>query len=245
MTKGPVLIIGARSDIARAVARSFAALGHPIQLAARRAAELADDRADIELRFGVPVSLHELDVLDSAGHQAFVDGLPCLPQIAVCAVALMGNHAQSIADPMAALTVIRTTFEGPASIIAVLANRFEARGSGTIIGISSVAGERGRASNYVYGAAKAGLTAFLSGLRNRLSAKGVQVITVLPGFVATSATDGMTLPPALTASPDEVAAAILRAIRKGQDVIHVRRIWWPIMVMIRLLPESLFKRTKL
>jgi short-subunit dehydrogenase len=121
----------------------------------------------------------------------------------------------------------------------------ERRGSGTIIGISSVAGERGRASNYVYGAAKAGFTAFLSGLRNRLAAKGVRVITVKPGFVATRMTEGMKLPPRLTAQPEEVAAAILAATSRRFDVTYVRPIWWLIMAIIRLIPEPVFKKLKL
>jgi short-subunit dehydrogenase len=120
--------------------------------------------------------------------------------------------------------------------------RMERRGNGCIIAISSVAGERGRASNYVYGSAKAGLTAFLSGLRNRLARKGVSVMTVKPGFIATKMTDGMNLPPWLTAQPDEVAAAIYRAHRSGRDILYVRPIWRPIMAVIRYIPEVLFKR---
>jgi hypothetical protein len=121
----------------------------------------------------------------------------------------------------------------------------ERRGSGTIVGVSSVAGDRGRATNYVYGSAKAGFTAFLSGLRNRLAAAGVHVVTVKPGFVATRMTEGMKLPPALTAAPDEVARAVLTAVRQRRDTIYVRRIWWPMMVVIRLIPERIFKRMKL
>jgi hypothetical protein len=245
VTGGPVLVLGARSDIGRAVAHGFAARGHPVQLAARDAGSLADDRADIALRHGVAVSLQEFDALDIGTHDAFVEALPELPQVAVCAVGLLGRQDENERDPAAAVRVMRSNFEGPASILAVLANRFEARGSGTLVGISSVAGERGRATNYVYGSAKAGFTAFLSGLRNRLAGRGVHVVTVLPGFVATRMTEGMDLPARLTAQPDEVAGAILRAVECRRDVIYVRPIWRLVMAVIRNIPERVFKRLKI
>jgi len=113
------------------------------------------------------------------------------------------------------------------------------------VGISSVAGDRGRASNYVYGSAKAGFTAFLSGLRNRLARKGVHVVTVLPGFVATRMTQGLDLPPRLTATPEAVAIAIEAAVNRRRDVIYVKAIWWPIMLIIRHLPEPIFKRARI
>lgn len=245
MTKSPVLILGARSDIGKAVAHAFAARGHPVQLAARNSATLGPDKSDIELRHDVPVTLHEFDALASDTHEAFIAGLPDLPETAVCAVGLMGAQTENETDMDAATRVMRSNFEGPASILAVLANRFEARGSGTLVGISSVAGERGRATNYVYGSAKAGFTAFLSGLRNRLAGRGVHVVTVLPGFVATRMTDGMDLPARLTARPGEVADAITRAVDRKTDVIHVRRIWAVIMAIIRTIPERIFKKMKL
>ena len=239
---GAVLVLGARSDMARAIAQAFAARGRPIQLAARRAETLEADRADIALRHGVAVTLHEFDALATEGHATFVEGLPELPAVAVSAVGLMGEQEANARDTAAAVRVMRSNFEGPASVLGVLANRFEARGSGTLVGISSVAGERGRAKNHVYGAAKAGFTAFLSGLRNRLAGRGVHVVTVLPGFVATRMTEGMDLPARLTAEPAEVAAAVVRAVERGRDVVHVRRIWWAIMLAIRAVPERIFKR---
>ena len=245
MSKGPVLILGGRSGMGLAVAHRFAAGGHPIQLAARRAETLAPHKADLELRHNVAVSLHEFDVLDATSRERLIDGLDTLPDIAVCAVGMLGDQQQSERDIDAATLVMRTNYEGPASILAVLANRFEARGSGTLVGISSVAGERGRATNYVYGSAKAAFTAFLSGLRNRLAAKGVHVVTVLPGFVATKMTEGMGLPARLTATPADVAAAIERAVIKQRNSIYVRPVWLPLMLVIRVIPEPIFKRMKL
>ena len=245
MTKPPVLILGARSDIGKATAHAFATLGHPIQLAARRADTLDADRSDIALRHNVDVTLHEFDALDLRSHEAFIDQLPELPAIAVCAVGLMGEQLVNERDLDAASRVMRSNYEGPASILAVLANRFEERGHGTLIGISSVAGERGRATNYIYGSAKAGFTAFLSGLRNRLAKKGVHVVTVLPGFVATQMTEGLDLPAKFTAQPEEVGKAIIRAVAKKRNIIYVRPIWWLIMMIIRNIPETNFKKTQI
>jgi hypothetical protein len=242
---GPVLILGARSDIGRAVAHRFAADGHPVQLAARSLDGLDPVKSDIELRHGVPVSLHAVDALAPESFPAFLDALPELPQIAVSAIGLLGEQAESEQDPEAALRVMRSNYEGPALLLGLLAARFEARGSGTLVGISSVAGDRGRASNYVYGSAKAGLTAFLSGLRNRLADKGVHVVTVLPGFVATRMTEGMALPARLTARPEEVAEAVARAVARRRDVIYTRPVWRPIMAVIRAIPERVFKKTTL
>lgn len=190
-------ILGARSDIGRAVAHRFAQEGYAIQLAARDSRTLEADRSDITLRYSQRVTLHEFDALDVESHTAFVVGLGELPDIAVCVVGLLGDQRAAEQAPAVMQRILRSNFEGPASILSVLAERFEKRRDGTIIGVSSVAGLRGRASNYAYGSAKAGFTAFLSGLRNRLARQNVQVITVLPGFVATSMTAGMICPPAL------------------------------------------------
>ncbi|MFK7924061.1 MAG: SDR family NAD(P)-dependent oxidoreductase, partial [Bacteroidia bacterium] len=116
------------------------------------------------------------------------------------------------------------------------------RGSGKIIGISSVAGDRGRASNYLYGSAKAGLTAYLSGLRNRLASKGVHVMTVKPGFVRTAMTENMDLPPVITGEPSKVAKDIIRSVRRGRNVIYTLWMWRYIMLIIRTIPERIFKK---
>ena len=249
MSKGSVLILGARSDIGKAIAHAFAAEGHPLQLAARRADSLAPDQTDLALRYGVSVTLHELDALDLEAHEAFLDSLPSLPEITVSAIGLLGDQTESAAHAAQASTVLRSNFEAPAQMLGAIANRLEAQGAakarGTLVGISSVAGDRGRATNYVYGSAKAGFTAFLSGLRNRLVKEGVHVVTVLPGFVATKMTEEMDLPEKLTAQPEEVAEAVHRAVATGKNVIYVRRIWRLIMVIIRSIPEGVFKRMKL
>lgn len=240
-----VLIIGAMSDIARATAREYASHGWSVILAARDSARLQPDANDLQLRYNVAARIAEIDVLDAATHTAFIDGLGALPDTVVCAVGLLGEQAQSAADAGVADIILRTNFNAPALLLGAFANRMETRGSGCIIGISSVAGDRGRATNYIYGAAKAGFTAFLSGLRNRLAARNVRVITVKPGFVATRMTEGMDLPELLTAQPQEVGAAIYAAEMRQRDIVYVRPVWRLIMLIIVHLPERLFKRMKL
>ena len=245
MSKGAVLILGARSDIAMAIAHRFANEGYEIQLAARNSNDLNAHKSDIELRFQVAVTVHHFDALDIGSHESVLGALPVLPNIAVCAVGYMGTQAENEQDVRIAAQVMRSNFEGPASILSLLANRFELRGSGTLVGISSVAGERGRATNYVCGSAKAGLTVFLSGLRNRLVKNGVHVVTVLPGLVASKMTDGMDLPLKLVARPDEVAIGIYKAYLKQKNVLYVKPIWSLIMTILRNIPERVFKKLKL
>jgi decaprenylphospho-beta-D-erythro-pentofuranosid-2-ulose 2-reductase len=245
VSPSPVLILGAHSDIGRALARAYAASGRPVILAARNAARLENDANDIRIRHEVEVRIVEMDVLDTAGHRGILDGLAPFPDTVVTVVGLLGDQTAARSDPQAAERIMRTNYLDLALLVGEIANRMETRGHGTIVGISSVAGERGRASNYMYGSAKAGYTAFLSGLRNRFHGTAIRVITVKPGFVDTSMTEGMKLPPVLTAKPSEVAQAILRAEAGGRNVVYVKPIWQIIMLIIMLLPETIFKRMKL
>jgi short-subunit dehydrogenase len=240
-----VLILGAASDIGRALARAYAEAGYTPILAARDAARLAADLDDLRVRHGVSGRAASFDMLDFVGFPAFLDGLGGLPDVVICVVGLLGDQKRAELDPAQATLLFNSNYVGPALLLDAIAARMEERGSGTIIGISSVAGDRGRASNYLYGSAKAGFTAYLSGLRNRLARKGVAVLTVKPGFVNTAMTAGMKLPPALTAQPAEVSAAILKAHEKGADVLYVKPIWRLIMLIITAIPEKIFKKLRL
>lgn len=236
------LVIGATSDIGRAIARQLAAAGWSLRLAGRDSTRLQRTARDLEVRAGGSVALSRCDVLEYDHGMSLLAALDPLPDVAVCVVGLLGDQAESQRDGQAAARVMRSNYVGPALLLGGLAELFERRGSGTLVGVSSVAGERGRADNYVYGSAKAGLTAFLSGLRNRCTSSGVHVVTVKPGFVRTRMTDGMELPERLTATPDEVATATLKAIRQRRDVVYVRGIWRYIMFIVRAIPERVFKR---
>lgn len=240
-----VLILGAASDMARAIAQAYAKAGRSLVLAARNPDRLARDAEDLRLRGGVAVRVATFDILDTAAHATFLDGLGGLPGTVVAVVGLLGDQESASADPHAAEMVMRTNYLAPALFLGLVANRMEARGQGTIIGISSVAGDRGRGSNYTYGSAKAGFSAFLSGLRNRLAKTGVHVVTVKPGFVDTKMTAGMKLPPLLTAKPAEVGQAVFEAERRGRDTLYVRPIWRVVMTVITLIPERVFKKLKL
>jgi NAD(P)-dependent dehydrogenase (short-subunit alcohol dehydrogenase family) len=241
-----LLLAGGTSDIGRATALHYAQAGWHVQLAARNEEEARRNADDIRARTGAEVTVHRLDILDTGDFDSFANSLPTLPDTVVCVVGELGDQAKGQADMAHASLVLRTNFEGPALLLGLLAERFLARGSGTLVGVSSVAGDRGRGSNYLYGAAKAGFTAFLSGLRNRLAPKGLRVVTVKPGFVRTQMTVGMKLPPVLTAEPGEVGRAIFTAAEKSsRDVIYVRPIWRPVMMAIGSIPERFFKRLRL
>jgi decaprenylphospho-beta-D-erythro-pentofuranosid-2-ulose 2-reductase len=241
-----LLVVGGTSDIGRATALCYARAGWRVLLAARREDEARRNADDLAARTGVEVTTHRIDILEAGSFDAFVKGLPQLPDTVVCVVGELGDQAKGEKDPAHAVQVLRTNFEGPALLLGLVAERFLERGSGTIVGISSVAGDRGRGSNYLYGAAKAGFTAFLSGLRNRLAPAGLRVITVKPGFVRTQMTAGMKLPPVLTAEAEEVGRAIFTAAEQGgRDIIYVRRIWRPVMMIIGTIPERIFKRLRL
>lgn len=242
-----MLLIGATSDIGRATALAYAQAGWRILLAARNVGSAQRNADDIITRTGGKVSVYQLDILDSAAMTGFVDSLPVLPDTVVCVVGEMGNQDRAQMELDHAAMVYRTNFEGPALLLGLFANRFVTRGSGAIVGVSSVAGDRGRGTNYIYGAAKAGFTAFLSGLRNRLAPNSLRVVTVKPGFVRTRMTAGMKLPALLTAEPEEVGAAIFTAAegRRSREVIYVRPIWRGIMAVIGAIPEPIFKKLKL
>ncbi len=242
MIASPVLILGARSDIGRALARAYAAKGASVILAAR--GDMEAERRDLEIRAGTSARSVAFDVTDGVP-DAFFSTLGDVPGTVVMVAGLLGDQARSAADDAEAARVMTTNYEGPARYLLAAARVMKGVPDACIIGISSVAGDRGRGSNFVYGSAKAGLTAFLSGLRNAHARHGLHVMTVKPGFVATQMTAGMKLPPPLTAQPAEVADTILAAQEKRRDVIYVKARWRPVMTVISAIPERLFKKLSL
>ena len=240
-----ILILGALSDIAKSTAHKFASNGYNLLLAARKISELEIEYKDFKSMYNIDLNFYEFDVLKSNTHQSFIENLKEIPSIIICAVGYMGDQKVSEKEINSRTEVLRTNYEGPLNIISEFANIFEKRGNGTIVGISSVAGERGRSTNYIYGSAKAGFTAFLSGLRNRLANKNVHVLTILPGTVYTKMTVNFNLPKFITSHPDKVSNDIYSAVLKKKDVIYTMRIWQFIMIIIRLIPEGIFKKLKL
>ena len=242
-----VLVIGGSSDIGHATALRYAERSWQVALAARDTITAQRNADDIKARTGNDVAVHALDILETDRLAAFVDDLPALPDTVISVVGELGDQARAERDIAHAAMVMRTNFEAPSLLLGLFANAFAARGSGTIVGVSSVAGDRGRGSNYVYGAAKAGFSQFLSGLRNRMALTGkVRVVTVKPGFVHTRMTAHLKLPAPLTVTPARVAADIYAAAEESpRDVIYVGRRFWLVMTIIGLIPEALFKRLKL
>lgn len=240
-----VLILGAKSDMAQAIARQLAAQSCNLMLAGRQPDSLKDLAADLRIRSGADVSSLEFDARDYASHKSFYENLPHKPDTVICVFGYLGDAAKARTDFAEAQRIMETNYNGAVSILDLAAADFETRGEGTLIGISSVAGDRGRGSNYHYGSAKAGFTAYLSGLRNRLADKGVHVMTVKPGFVRTRMTEELDLPGAVTATPDQVARAVVHAAEKKRNVIYTLWMWQFIMLIIRHIPEPIFKRLKL
>jgi short-subunit dehydrogenase len=243
-----LLVLGANSDIGHAVAKVFAKEERADLILASRDMEMLEKRArDIEIRCQVKARARFFDARDFDSHAAFYADLDPKPDGVLVAFGELGEQSRSEREFQEARRVIETNYLGAVSILEIVAADFERRGSGFVIGISSVAGERGRQSNYIYGSAKGAFTVYLSGLRNRLCARGsgIRVITVLPGFVRTKMTQGMHLPGVLTANPEEVARDIYRAFKKGKSVIYCKSMWRWIMLVIRSIPEPIFSRLRL
>ena len=241
-----MLVLGASSAIAQAAAARFAAHGWRLFLAGRNAADLEALAERIAARTGQRPACFLFDILDdAAGMERFLDSLPCLPDAVLCAVGMLAEKSPD-AEPDAELAerILQTNFNGPVRMLRLIAGRFRQRGSGLIIGISSVAGDRGRGANPLYGSAKAGLSAFLSGLRSRLAPYGVRVLTVKPGLIESRMTEGRPLPRLLIASPEHAAKDIYAAVAHHADTDYTPRWWRMVMAAVCLLPEALFKRIR-
>jgi hypothetical protein len=239
------LILGATSTIARAVGRRLAERGTALYLAARDAEEAERIGRDLRVRTGAEVAWGPFDATDPETHAEVFDAaeaaLGGLDGVIV-AVGLLGDPERAQQDAGYARRVIDVNYTGVVGLLTEAANRFEAQGHGQIAAFSSVAGDRGRASNYVYGSAKAGLSAYLEGLRARLHGRGVHVLTIKPGPVDTPMTFGMDDPPPLMADPETVAADVAEALEARADVLYTPGIWRVIMAVVRAIPEAVFKR---
>lgn len=247
MKDGAVLLIGASSAIGRALGHELAARGARLYLAARNDVELERIGADLRTRYQVPITCGHFDAGDRAGHAAFLtDAMAALGglDLAVMTVGELGDQRQAEVDIDTARRIIDANYTGIVSILTLLANRFEQQRHGMIVVLSSVAADRGRRANYVYGSAKAGLEHFLQGLRLRLIPANVGVLTVKPGLVDSRMTFGR-MPTILVAGPSRVARAIIRAIDRKRRVIYVPWCWYWIMLAVRALPDGLLRRIPL
>ena len=240
-----VLILGATSDMAQAIARTFAKNNYAVQLAARNSHRLSDFKTDMQLRHNVTCTLHEFDALQFNTHRTFFEQLTPKPDVTVCVFGVMDEEELAFSNWDIAERMINSNFTGAVSILNIVAAHYRTVKSGCIAGISSVAGERGRQSKLIYGSSKAAFTAYLDGLRNLLFKDNVHVVTVKPGFVYTKMTESLTLPGILTAKPEEVGHAVYNAVQKKTNTVYVRWMWRWIMLIIKCIPEFQFKKMKL
>ena len=243
-----ILIIGATSTIAEECARLWAAQNHKLFLIARKQERLESIQQDLLIRGAEDVQTHCIDLRDMEQHRSLLEHVDQVMKnidIILIAHGTLSDQKACQNSPEQTLEEISINALSTISLLTLLSNKLETQKHGTIAVISSVAGDRGRESNYVYGASKAAVTTFLSGLRQRLFKSNVHVLTIKPGFVRTAMTKDLDLPKALTSEASAVAHKILEAINKKKNTVYIKSIWWPIMLIIRLIPDTIFKRISL
>lgn len=243
-----IAVFGATSDIAAAVARHAAEAGARLVLVGRNQAALGSHAADLQVRGAAEVVTLEGDFAAIEGLAALADqawrsfgGL----DVALIAYGSLPDQPTVQASSEATALALTLNFTSPAVLIGALASRFETQRSGVIAAISSVAGDRGRKSNYIYGAAKGGLQRLLEGVRHRLHGAGIAVLDIRPGFVATKMTEHLPRGGPLWATPDRVAGDILAAIDARRAVLYTPWFWQVILRLVTALPRPLFHRTSL
>lgn len=243
-----ILIVGATSAIATACARRWARTGARLHLVGRDPDKLEAVAADLSVLGAAQVSCFQMEATDLAAHPAMLEtALAALGEIDIALIAhgSLPDQPACQADAVLAAREFEVNAISVIALLTLLGNRMEAQRHGALAVISSVAGDRGRASNYVYGSAKAAVQAFCEGLGARLFPAGISVTDIRPGFVATPMTAELTLPAALVARPEAIAPRIVKAIEQGRPVVYVPGWWALIMLVIRSLPRPLFKRLKL
>ncbi len=242
-----ILIIGATSAIAHETAKFFARDGAELFLVARNNEKLEDVSNDLKVRGAKRTDTFLLDLNDLDRHQEMIqtaiDTFGGLDMVLISHGTLGDQQLceQSVEKTLEELT---TNFTSVISLLTLLANYFEQQKRGRIAVVSSVAGDRGRRSNYVYGTAKGAVSIFLQGLRGRLSKSGVTVVTVKPGLVDTPMTASMKKG-LLFAQPRKVGKGIYQAMMKGKQVVYLPWFWGPIMLVVKSIPESVFKKVSI
>ncbi|WLG32700.1 SDR family oxidoreductase [Pseudomonas simiae] len=243
-----ILIIGATSAIATACARLWAEQGSEFFLVARSAEKLAQISADLTARGAKTVTVYCMDATDYSSHDLMLEScILTLQQIDIALIAhgTLPDQKACEQDVSVALAEFSNNGTSVIALLSLLANHFETQRCGTLAVISSVAGDRGRPSNYLYGTAKAAVSTFCEGLRARMFKVGVHVITIKPGFVDTPMTQGLALPAALLATPEQVARLIVKGVKKQKDTLYVPGFWRFIMLIIKYIPGVIFKRLSL
>lgn len=240
-----ILIIGATSAIAAACARLWAEQGSEFFLVARNNEKLEQTAADLQTRGAKAVTQYLMDATDLSEHAAMLDC--CLRDLQQIDIALIAHGTlpdQNVCEQDVSIALSEFANNGTSviALLTLLANQLEVQRCGTLAVISSVAGDRGRPSNYLYGTAKAAVSTFCEGLRARLFKVGVHVMTIKPGFVDTPMTQGLSLPSAMVAKPEKIAQMISKGIKRKVNTLYTPCFWWSVMLIIRVLPDFVFKR---
>ena len=236
-----VLILGAKGDIAKEIAKVYASNGYDLILSGRKISELEGFARDLQ-RLNVVVELKELDITNLSTFAEFISKLKNFPKGIIIGTGFNPSNYAACNNQDKFMEVINVNYIGPIAFINSIKNKMK---QGFIIGISSVAGERGRKKNYVYGSAKSAFSTYMSGLRQELYPDSVNVITVHPGFVKTKMTKNIKMIGFLTTTPDRVALDIFRGQQARKDIIYTKFYWKYIMMIINLIPESIFKKLDL
>tara|TARA_S200000501_G_C20862492_1_gene760490 strand:+ start:864 stop:1598 length:735 start_codon:yes stop_codon:yes gene_type:complete len=237
-----VLIIGANSDMGKSFARDCAQKGSDLILTGRDQARLEQLADDLKIRNNIGIETILFDITKRDQIISFYENLPSKPDVVACFIGFLAESDECANNFEITENIININFTNIILILDQIANAFENFNNGTIIAVSSTAGDRGRASRYHYGSAKSGLNTYLSGLRQRLYKSNVRVINIKPGFCGTKMIKGINTPEFLTSNPEDVSKAILRAIKYNLDTVYVYWFWKWIMLIIKLIPEFIFKR---
>ncbi|MCB1140747.1 MAG: SDR family NAD(P)-dependent oxidoreductase [Leptospiraceae bacterium] len=239
-----VLIIAATSDIGMHIVDCFAKRGFNLSITGRDTTRLKVLKDKISEKYNKIVKDIYFDISDFDTHSKFISDLDDLPDVVVCCFGYYGDQELALSNFEETYKTIAVNYLGAVSLLNILSEKFISRRSGSIGVISSVAGIRGRQKNFLYGSTKAGLTTYLSGLRNRLHFFNISVTTILLGPVYTRMSEGHNLMPVLTARPEVAAEKITDAILKKKNEVTILYYWKIVMFIIKLIPESIFKRLK-
>jgi len=237
-----VLIIGAKSELSIELARLYASNRYNLYLAGRSINDMQDEADYLERTFSIKVTLFNLDVTDFISHQKFYESMTIKPIGVIYAAGYYPNPFSAITNWEESANTISVNYAGAVSLLNIISEEFYQYKAGFIVGIASVSGVRGRAKNYIYGSSKAALITYLSGLRNKLDKSKVNVLTVISGYVQTKKSPKNELSKSLVVHPKQLAKKIFIAQQEQKSIIYSSYVWRIIMFIIKILPESIFKK---
>ena len=240
-----ILIIGGNSDIGFEIAKEFYKNNNNnLYLTTQPNKKITKDINQLKNNKN-RLKLIKFDLLEFNDHKKFYNALDPKPDLVICSAGMFLNSEQILSNFELKEKMINTNFTGYASILDIIIDDFKRKNNGCIIGISSVAGDRGRASNYMYGSTKSAFSSYLSGLRNSLKKFNINIITIKPGFVKTKMTNNIKMNKYLTATPEKVAKDVHKAWKRKKDIVYTPWYWKYIIIIIKIIPEKIFKKMNL